>query len=55
MYLENWMVVTLIVAFGFCAIYNRRAGYNQGGITALKSLVEQKLIRITDEGKIVKG
>lgn len=55
MYLETWMIISIIISFGVCAIYNRRVGYNQGGVTALHLLVEQKLIRITDEGKIVKG
>lgn len=54
MYLEPWMIVSIIVAFGICAVYNRRVGFANGGIVALELLIEKKIIRITDEGEVKK-
>lgn len=52
MYLEPWMIISLIVAFGACAVLNRRFGFQAGGTLVLGKLVEQKMIKITDEGQV---
>ena len=54
MYLDNWMIVTIILAFGICAWYNRKAGYLDGGAKVLHSLHEMKVIHITEKGEIRK-
>lgn len=52
MYLDPWMVVTLILSFGACAVISRRSGFAHGAMTTLHALVEQKMIQIDDEGVI---
>jgi len=54
MYLEPWMIVTLCFAFGACAYISSRRGFAAGGEFALQSLVEKKMIKITDEGDILR-
>lgn len=54
MYLETWMIVTIVLAFGFCASYNRKAGYRNGGVKVLELLLQQKIIHITEKGEIQK-
>ena len=54
MYLEPWMIVALIVTFGICAVVSSRRGFAQGGEFALQLLVEKRMIKITDEGEILR-
>lgn len=54
MYLEPWMIITLIISFGICAIVSNRRGFSQGGEFALQLLVEKRMIKITDEGEILR-
>lgn len=54
MYLEPWMIVTLIIAFGVCAVVSRKAGFMAGGTVILKFLENEKLIRITEEGTVAR-
>lgn len=52
MYLDLWMIVTLIIAFGACAFISRGSGYYAGAARVLEALEEQKLIKIDDDGQI---
>lgn len=54
MYLEPWMIVALIVSFGICAVVSNRRGFLQGGEFALQLLVEKRMIKITDEGEVLR-
>ena len=54
MYLDTWMIVAIIISFGVCAVYNRRAGFNAGGTLALSHLVEKRIIKITEDGEITR-
>ena len=54
MYLDSWMIVLLVLSFGFCAIWNRRRGYLAGGVTAIKALCDMKIITVTESGEILK-
>jgi hypothetical protein len=54
MYLEPWMIATLCLAFGACAYISSRRGFAQGGEFALQLLVEKRMIKITDEGEILR-
>jgi hypothetical protein len=52
MYLENWMIVALILSFGACAFFSRRGGFVLGATMTLKALEEQRIIKIEDDGQI---
>lgn len=52
MYLETWMIVTLVIAFGACAFWSRGNGYYAGAARVLEILEEQRLIKIDDDGQI---
>ena len=52
MYLETWMIVTLILAFGACAFISRNQGFLRGATVTLQALEEQRFIKIDDEGNI---
>lgn len=52
MYLDPWMIVTLIIAFGACAFWSRGNGYYAGASRVLQVLEEQRLIKIDDDGQI---
>lgn len=52
MYLETWMIVTLVLAFGACAFWSRGNGYYAGAAQVLKMLEEQRFIKIDEEGQI---
>jgi hypothetical protein len=54
MWLDNWMIVTICIAFGVCAYISGRRGFTQGGEFALQLLVERRMIKITDEGEILR-
>jgi hypothetical protein len=54
MWLDTWMIVTLCLAFGACAYFSGRRGFSQGGEFALHLLVEKRMIKITDEGEILR-
>jgi hypothetical protein len=49
MYLEPWMLVVLVLSFGVCAWYNRKAGMMTGFFGALDALEEQKIIQIVND------
>ena len=52
MFLEYWMIAVLILAFGICAVYNRKVGHVEGIIGTLNRLIEEKVILI-EEGEPV--
>lgn len=52
MYLDPWMIITLIVAFGACAFISRNQGFLRGASVTLQALEEQRFIKIDDEGNI---
>lgn len=52
MYLETWMIVTLIIAFGACAFISRNQGFLRGASVTLQALEEQRFIKIDEEGNI---
>jgi hypothetical protein len=52
MYLDNWMIVTLILSFGLCAWMSRRSGFAYGAIMTLQLLEKEKLIKVQDDGSI---
>ena len=52
MYLDPWMIVTLIVAFGICAFISRNQGFLKGATVTLQALEEQRFIKITEDGSI---
>lgn len=55
MWLDNWMIITIILAFGVCAMYNKKNGYRKGTIDLLVLLKKENIIKITEKGQIVKG
>jgi hypothetical protein len=52
MYLEPWMIVTLIIAFGACAFISRRQGFVVGAINTIQALEEQRFIKVDEDGSI---
>jgi hypothetical protein len=52
MYLETWMIATLILSFGVCAWLSRRSGFTYGAITTLQMLEENRLIKVEEDGSI---
>lgn len=52
MYLDNWMIVTLILSFGICAFYSRRTGFVLGATATLQALEKQRVIKIEEDGQI---
>ena len=52
MYLEPWMIMTLILSFGLCAVLSRRVGFYSGATQTLMLLEEQKLIKVDEDGSI---
>ena len=52
MYLDPWMIVTLILAFGACAFISRNQGFMKGATVTLQALEEQRFIKIDDDGQI---
>lgn len=52
MYLETWMIVAIVLAFGACAFFSRGNGYYAGAARVLEVLEEQRLIKIDDDGQI---
>lgn len=52
MYLDNWMIVTLILSFGLCAWTSRNRGFMQGATATLQALEEQRFIKIEENGEV---
>jgi hypothetical protein len=52
MYLDNWMIVTLILSFGICAYVSRNRGFMHGATATLQALEEKRFIKIDDDGEI---
>ena len=52
MYLDNWMIATLILSFGVCAFYSRRSGFVLGATATLQALERERLIKIEEDGKV---
>ena len=60
MYLEPWMIITLIVTFGSCAYLNYRIGHKEGlitgttaGITATFDYLEKHgILKFSADGSI---
>lgn len=52
MYLDPWMIVTLILAFGVCAFVSRNQGFLKGATVTLQALEQQRFIEIDEDGQI---
>lgn len=52
MYLDNWMIFTLIISFGICAVLCRRQGFVLGATATLQALERERVIKIGDDGSI---
>lgn len=52
MYLDNWMIVTLIISFGICAFYSRRSGFVLGATATLQALERERVIKIGEDGSV---
>ena len=49
MYLEPWMLVVSVLAFAFCAYWNRKSGIIEGVEYTLETLIEQKIIEVKED------
>lgn len=54
MFLEPWMIITLVVATGVWAEYRYRNGVTSGVETTLSILQQRRMIKIDDQGQLVK-
>ena len=52
MYLDPWMIVSLVICFGACAFLNRRQGFFAGGMHTLQFLEQNRFIKINEDGDI---
>lgn len=52
MYLDMWMIVVLVVAFGICHLISKRQGLHHGAVMTLKLLENEKIIRVSDDGNV---
>ena len=52
MYLEPWMLGTLALTFGICAVWNYRKGIRMGAFNTLEVLENDKIIMIDTVGNI---
>ena len=52
MYLETWMIVTIILSFGICAWISRNRGFMQGATITLQTLEQQRFIKIEEDGTV---
>ena len=53
MYLDPWMIFVLALTYGFCAWWNHTKGIKRGIMSVLAGLELQKIICITNEGKVI--
>jgi hypothetical protein len=53
MFLDTWMIIVALAAFGFCAVYNRGKGFREGrdnGIMyTINTLYKAKIIEYSKE------
>lgn len=54
MFLELWMIAAVILATGLWSEYRYRAGVLAGTQCAVSILHEKKMIKIDDQGKMVR-
>lgn len=54
MYLDMWMIVTLILSFGLCHFVSRRQGVTAGAVGILKFLENEKIIKILEDGSVTR-
>lgn len=52
MYLETWMIATIILSFGVCAYVSRNQGFMKGATATLQALEEQRYIKIEEDGTV---
>lgn len=52
MYLDNWMIVALILSFGLCAWFSRRSGFENGAMVTLEVLEREKMIKVQEDGSV---
>jgi hypothetical protein len=52
MYLETWMIALLVLSFGICAFYSRRAGFILGATVTIQALERERLIKLQDDGTV---
>lgn len=52
MYLEPWMIATVIISFGICAYVSRNQGFVRGATATLQALEQQRFIKIEEGGNI---
>jgi hypothetical protein len=54
LYLETWMIITLIFSFGACSVISAQIGFRKGGLAVLENLLKHNVITIRDD-KVVPG
>lgn len=52
MYLETWMIVSIILSFGVCAYFSGNRGYFRGAMATLQMLEQQRFIKIEADGTV---
>lgn len=52
MYLDPWMIVVLVIAFGVCHLVSRRQGVYFGVVSTLRGLHESKIIVVDPNGSV---
>ena len=54
MYLDVWMIITIILSFGLCHVISRRQGVTAGAVGILRLLENEKIIKISDDGSVTR-
>lgn len=54
MYLDVWMIVTIILSFGLCHVISRRQGVTAGAVGILRFLENEKIIKILEDGSVTR-
>ena len=52
MFLEPWMLGTLAITFGICAVWNYKKGMKTGAFSTLDMLENDRVIMIDNAGNI---
>lgn len=52
MYLDTWMIVTIILSFGLCAYVSRNQGFMRGATATLEALERERIIKVLEDGQI---
>jgi hypothetical protein len=46
MFLDMWMIILSVAALGLCAILSFQTGVKFGALSALKILIDRKIVRL---------